>query len=184
MKSNFYYLRNDFVSDAFRIHITKNKFISYIYIIWQKHWSERLNLKAKTHLQAVFLKQKTKNKKRNSINVVITPPASSQISDNNGLFWRHLTSCDITWHSVIIEVCLIHGVQHTVFRRFHLNEKYSVIALISVNIVPSWDIEGPEIARDNIHRYQCAIKHLLYSYKYFVSFEVDCDLKKWVFVMF
>ena len=47
-----------------------------------------------------------------------------------------------------------------------------VIALISVNIVPNWDIEGRELA--SVRRYhnadKSAITLLLYSYKYFIPF--------------
>ena len=58
------------------------------------------------------------------------------------------------------------------------------------NIVPTWDIEGRELA--NVRRYPkpetiftdiSAITLLLYSYKYFVSFPVVCGLKKRAFMM-
>ena len=59
-----------------------------------------------------------------------------------------------------------------------------------MNIVPSWDIEGRELA--NVCRYPkrgtiftdiSAITLLLYSYKYFVSFSAVCGLKKRAFMM-
>ena len=57
-----------------------------------------LHLKMKNHFTQFFYKQ------RNSINDVITSPASSQTGEHHGLFWRHVTSCDVAWHNVIIEV--------------------------------------------------------------------------------
>ena len=65
---------------------------------------------------------------------------------------------------------------------------YRVIALISVNTVPSWDIKGRELA--SVRRYPkqgtiftdiSVITLLLYSYKYFVPFAVVCDHQKWLF---
>ena len=60
---------------------------------------------------------------------------------------------------------------------------YRIIALISVNNVPCWDIEGRELASPSISQLWTiftdisVITLLLYSYKYFVSFAVVCDLK-------